>query len=138
MVIEEKIKTFLSYIEPQKEAGLIIAADSGSLIETEKLLKKASFQEAKDPIEVINHLSEKSSVYVVLHAPLSKDFYDMIVQYTDRGGMIQLMDKSTMDFRSVQFDPKVSHLILVTLKENLISLEKTFPLRQKVGMTEQV
>ena len=40
---EEKIKVFLSYIEPQKEAGLVIASDSASLIETEKLLKKSGF-----------------------------------------------------------------------------------------------
>ena len=135
---EEKIKVFLSYIEPQKEAGLVIASDSASLIETEKLLKKSGFQEAKTPIEVVDYLSNQKSVYTVLHSPLSKDFYDMVTQYTDRGGMIQLMDKSTMDFRSVQFDPKVSHLILMTLKENLIEIEKVFPLRDKVGMVEQI
>ena len=138
MDTEKKIEDFLSHVAMQKEAGLIILSDSASLETAEKVLKASHFKETTDALEALTNFGNGTSVYVILRSPIAKELYDVIVQYSDRGGMIQVMDKAVMKLHSFEFDPNICHLVLLVLKESLEMIEKTFAIREKVGMTEQI
>jgi hypothetical protein len=134
----DKIKEFLTYVTAQKEAGLIIANQTASLVGVENFLTQSGFKEKKDPISALETLASGTSVFAVLRSPLSKDFCDLITQYQERGYTIQLTDKTKMDYKTFYIDPTVAHLILITLDENLSEISKSFPILEKVGLVERI
>lgn len=134
----DKLKQFLTYVVAQKEAGLIVAQGTVSLVQAEKFLNQTGFKESKDAINATETLASGASVYVVLRSPLSKDFCDFITQYQERGYTIQLTDKTKMDYKTFYIDPAVAHLVLVTLNENLSEISKIFPILERVGLVERI
>ena len=137
--METTFTGFLSYVQGQKEAALVIANSTGAVSDAVQELTDAGYQRVDSALQVLKLLSEGVSVAALLTHPLSKEWYDIIVQYTDRGGMIQLMDKSTMEFISAQFDVRKTHFVIVVTAEDLQKIEADgFLIRDKVGLVEQI
>ena len=137
--MEGTLTDFLAYVQGQKEAALIIASPTGAVSDAVQELTGAGYQRADSGLQALKLLNKGVSVAALLTHPISKEWYDFIVQYTDRGGMIQLMDKSTMEFQTAQFDARKAHLVVVVTSEDLQKIEAGgFMLRDKVGLVEQI
>ena len=131
-----KLMQFLRFVDRQKEAAMLILDTPEKQQKAEQVLGDHGYSRAADWKEIFSHLTQEKSAYIVLSDRLPKELYDTIVQYTDRQGMIQIMDKKTMEYKTIQFDPRTVHLLVVVLMQDIEQIEKTYPLRTHVGLME--
>lgn len=137
MDIPQRVHDLIDHVQAQKESALILGT-SVSISALENVVPN-DFVKTELPLEAMSLLEQGSSVYMVLNSPLSKDTYDFIVQYGDRAGMIQIMDKKTMEYRTVQFNPYEAHLLLLAEVADIKNIEEGgMAIRDKVGLVEQV
>ncbi len=116
--------------------GLIIVEDEEQIVVAEKLIKEHAFRMVGNWKELLQVLEQNRSVCYVLSHPLSKEMYDVIAQYSDRGGMIQIMDRETMILKTVKFNPTKARLLLISTNLNLKSIEQEYQIRNKAGLVE--
>ena len=138
MDIDLKTKNFLEYFNKQPELGLVIIENKENILDLKDTLDKSGFKEVLNELEILNNLNEGFSLYTTLSSSISKEMYDLIAQYNSRLGMIQIMDKTTMNLRSIEFDPNNTHLVLVVSGNDLEEIQKQFNILDKVGLTERM
>ena len=132
----QKISEFLKYLSAQKEAGLLIMEDEEKQTGIETILAQNNFKKSNSWPEMLQNLSQNQSTYIILSNVLPKELYDIIVQYSGRQGMIQIMDKEKMRLQTIQFDPLKAQLIILTSLANLKETEKKYQIKDKIGLTE--
>ena len=134
---EQLLAGFTSVVQAQREAALIIATADGQALTALKHFTGKGYSHTDNAIEAMT-IIEASSIVMQLTSPLPKNTYDFIRQYTDRGGMIQLMDTKTMNYMTTNFDPHTSHLVLIVTEDNLMAIEQVFSIRNNVGPVERI
>lgn len=136
--MNNKLPQYLNYFQKQKEAGLIIVEDGNLLEEIKNNISQNGFNVTSSWREAVESIKNSSSTCLVIDINISKNDYDLIAQYFARTGAIQIMDKNTMELISVQFDPFQSHFLLLTDKDSLSNIEKTYSIKDKVGLIERI
>lgn len=136
--MNEKLSTYLNCFTKQKEAGLIIINNPGFIDEAKNQISHHGFTIANSWQEILEDFRDHHSVCIELTENLHKELYDLIAQYFVRTGAIQIMDKSSMKLESVQFDPAICHLLLITTKLNLHNIELKHSIKDKVGLIERL
>jgi hypothetical protein len=136
---QASLSEFLGYVQGQKEAALVIFSEYTNLIDASRELADVGYVRASPPIDVLDLLAKGSSVVATISHPIPKQWYDILAQYSERGGMVQLMDKETMEYKVAQFDPLHTHLVVLVSSGDLAKIEaEGFVIRDKVGLIEQV
>jgi len=136
MKIQKQTENFLKTFKAQREAGLIVLTSSKDFSDVEEEMIKDKFTEAKDWKQVLKHLSLNQSVFLYINSEFTKEYYDLLKQYSERGGMIQIMNPDTMNYETINFDPFQAHFILLITKDALGWAEEKFSIRDKVGLME--
>lgn len=136
MKTQEQIENFLKTLKTQREAGLLILTNSKDFSDVEESLIKNKYTEAKDWKQVLKQLSLNQSVFLYVNGEFTKEYYDLIKQYSERGGMIQIMNTDTMNYETVNFDPFQAHFVLLMTKDALGWAEEKFSIRDKAGLME--
>lgn len=131
-----KITTYLYYLTGQKSPGLIIYNSDDKLTELEGQVRGHAILKADNWQGVLSHLEKNHSAYIILKDNFPKELYDTLVQFDQRGGCVQIMDKDTFKLKTVQFDPDKTHLLLLASSKNLAEIEKTYNIRGNVGPVE--
>lgn len=131
-----KITTYLYYLTGQRSPGLIIYNDNSKLTELEEQVRGHAILKADNWQDVLSRLEKNHSTYIILEENLPKELYDTLVQFNQRGGCVQMMDKNTLKLKTVQFDPSKTHLLLLASSKNLSEIEKTYNVRGNVGPVE--
>lgn len=135
---QKTIADFLKYAAGQGETTLVVLEDESKLPEVESAMEAGGHRKTENWKEVFSALKDSVSAYTVLGRELPKEMYDTIVQYSARKGMVQIMDKETMELETAQFNPEVSQFSILVSRKNLNEIEKNFVIRDKVGYTETV
>jgi len=136
--MENKIKEYLSFFLKQGEPGLLIFEKEKDLVSVEKIITKNGLNQVKNGFDLMSMLANKKSAYFVLGNSINKENYDAIGQYFNRKSAIQLLDKQSMILKNVEFNPLISHLLLLTMEEDLNILEKTHSIRNMVGLIQRI
>lgn len=136
---QPRFSEFLGYVQKQKEAALVIFSEYRNLLDAGRELVDTGYVRASSPVDVLKLLAKGTSVVATISHPLPKQWYDVLAQYSERGGMVQLMDKETMEYKVAQFDPMHTHLVVLVGSDDLAKIEADgFVIRDKVGLIEQV
>ena len=130
------LDNFLSFFLKAREAGLIIAENRLQLAKVHSALGDAGLLLANSWRGTLRQLAMDSPVAALLSAPMPKEFFDVIQQYQRRAGMIQIMDRQSLDLTTVHCDPAFARLLLVVANEDLVAIEKEYPLKNNVGLIE--
>ncbi len=139
MTNSNSLSEFIGYVQKQKEAALIVCDEYTDLIDAGRVLVDAGFTRTSSPVDALDLMQAGKSVVATISHPLLKQWYDFIAQYTERGGMVQLMDKETMEYKAAQFDPLHTHFVVLVSVGDLEKIETSgFSVREKVGLIEQV
>ena len=136
MKIQEQVENFLKTLKVQREAGMIVLTNSKDYSDVEEIMIKDKFTEAKDWKQILKQLSLNQSVFLYINGEFTKEYYDLIKQYSERGGMIQIMNPNTMNYETVNFDPFQAHFVLLITKDALGWAEEKFSIRDKAGLME--
>jgi len=136
--MENKIKEYLSFFIKQGEPGLLIFEKEKDLTLAEKTIKKNGLNQVKNSLDLIKMLADGKSAYLILSDSIDKENYDVIIQYFNRKGAIQLLDKESMVLKNIEFNPLVSHLLLLATEKDLNVLEKTHSIRNIVGLIQRI
>lgn len=87
----------------------------------------------------IDLLTRGESVAIKAGKELPSDLYDLIRQYSQRKGTIQLLPKGAEPLSLLQLDTRVTKLLLVVPAEHEAAYSKRYPeLLDLVGMVERV
>ncbi|RMG39698.1 MAG: hypothetical protein D6719_12745 [Candidatus Dadabacteria bacterium] len=133
--IQNRLEAYLYYFQKQDETGLLIVEDQRLFDWIDTVLKLNCFKPSLLWHEVLDHLEANIPTYTLINEPLSKELYDIIAQHWSRRGMIQIMDRDSMELRTVHFDPHLSKLLLVVNRDDLEEIENRFSIKNKVGLT---
>lgn len=133
-----QISEFLALIEFHSEASLLIKESAGldDLILPE--LKRKGMVIASDWPEVVEAFARNRPVCLRLAGALTRELYDVIMQYNRRNGIVQVLDKATSELRSIQYDPQEIYLLVVADREDMswasstIELSETFELIARI------
>ena len=136
--MNEKLSEYLNHFTKQKEAGLVIVDNLESLNQIKNQISQHGFVVVNSWQDITEKFQNGYSVCLDLPLNLTKEFYDLIAQYSARDGVIQIMDKTSMKLSSIQFDPSNCHLLLLSSKQNLEEIEKKHSLKDKVGLVERI
>ena len=136
MKTQEQVDNFLQTLKAQREAGLLVLENSKNFSDAEESLLKNKYIEAKDWKQILKQLSANQSVFIYVSGEFSKEYYDILKQYSERGGMIQIMNTDTMNYETVNFDPFQAHFVLIMTKDALGWAEDKFSIRDKAGLME--
>lgn len=136
--MNERLSTYFECFIKQKEAGLIIVENIDNLVPIKDLIAQQGFAFTSSWQEIIAQLKIGTSVCLELPNALSKELYDLIAQYSAREGSIQIMHKDSMMLESIQFNPFKCHLLLLSSIQNIQEIEKTYSLKDKVGLVERI
>jgi len=110
---ESMIDEFLSAFLCQTEAGLFIAESHEALSHLITVLKTNNFRFASDWKDIFERLNKGERVSVVLSEAPSKQILDIVRQYNDRQGMIQILNRETLDYSSAHIDVNVAKLLII-------------------------
>ena len=136
MKTQEQIENFIKTFKAQREAGLLVLTNSKDFSDVEEVMLKNKFTEAKDWKQVLKQLSLNQSVFLYVNGEFTKEYYDLLKQYSERGGMIQIMNPDTMNYETINFDPFQAHFVLLMTKDALGWAEEKFSIRNKAGLME--
>lgn len=115
---------------------MVIARDESEQAELTTKLQEHGFREASYPLDLLEALKAPSQVYAVLERQLSKELYDVCVQYPT--GTIELLDSERMVPVVVSPQYENTALVYVVTKDELIAMEQQgYQVRQAVGLTFQ-
>ena len=132
-----KIKDFFEGIGGDGDIGLYVAAADADRAAVVAQAENHGYRVAHDWKGVFNLLKENGKACIACGAELPKPLYDLICQYEDRGGAVQIMDKETMQFQTVQYDSHKTRLALVITEADLAQVQKSFDILSRVGLTER-
>ena len=138
---ENTVKKLVEFTAEQKKACLFIVNDEFSKHKLSNELQKLGLVKSQTWQEILSNLEQGLSNYFELkesHLPQAKTIYDLLVQFNERGGMIQLMDKATMKLESAQFVQGEISLVIIASDLVLQEFEKIMPFIDKFGMVERV
>ena len=138
MKIQEQVDNFLQILKSQREAGLLVLTNNKDFSDVEESLLKNKYLEAKDWKQILKKLSENQSVFIYINGEFNKEHYDILKQYSERGGMIQIMNPDTMNYETVNFDPFQAHFVLLMTKDALGWAEEKFSIRDKAGLMDVI
>ncbi|MEI6528767.1 MAG: hypothetical protein WCO10_03835 [bacterium] len=136
MKIKEQTDNFLQTLKTQREAGLVVLANNKDFAEVEESLVENKFVQAKDWRQILKQLSASQPTFMYINGEFTKECYDLLKQYSERGGMVQIMNPATMNYETVSFDPFQAQLVFLVTKEALGWAEEKYSLRDKAGLME--
>ena len=123
------IVEFLAAIEQQTEAALFIAKESGGSVGDAAAAR--GFVMTSRWKEALSALNEGRKV--CLNAgTISKEVYDLVRQYNDRQGMVQILDSETLELCSVHLAVESCRLLVLTTEPAMN--ESKFPLLSQAGL----
>ena len=134
---QSKIKDFFDSIGADGDIGLFVTKTEAGRKEVTAGAQVAGYLVAKNWREVLDNLKQNGKVYIACGPDLPKPLYDLLCQYEDRGGAVQIMDKETMKFLTVQYDAGKARLAIVITEEDLVQVQKAFDVLSRVGLTER-
>lgn len=134
--VEERLNKYLFNFESQEKPGLLVVK-SGRLLEMLRgTLDRNEIRESCTWWALLNNLNSCENTFMVLNSEFSTEVYDIIQQYEARRGTIQVVDQQTREIQTASCNPKQTRLLLVTTQSDLDRIEKVYPLRERVGLTE--
>lgn len=136
MNMQEQIDNFLQTLKSQREAGLIVLTNTSNFATVEEYLIKDKFVESKDWKQVLKQLGNDQSTFVYMNGEFSKEYYDLLKQYSERGSMIQIMNTITMNYETINLNPMQTKLVYLMTKDALGWAEDKFSIRDKFGLIE--
>jgi len=136
MKIQEQVDNFLQTLKVQREAGLLVLTNNKDFADVEESFLKNKYEEVKDWKQVLKRLSLNQSVFLYINGEFTKECFDLLKQYSERGGMVQIMNTDNMNYETINFDPFQAHFVLLITKEALGWAEEKFSIRDKVGLME--
>lgn len=134
--IASPLDNFFSYFLKSKESGLLISENRLQLAKVHALLAHTGIHIAKSWRGTLRQLALDIPVAALITAPIEQEFFDIVQQYQQRSGLIQILDRSTLDITTVHCNPFYARLLLVVEKEDLAQIEATYPIRRYTGMIE--
>lgn len=134
----EKINQFLIYLKEQVEAGLIVVKNSRLFEEVEEVLLKNGYKQVFAWKDILSYLSLKQSVFIYINGEFSKELYDVFIQYSNRGGVIQIVNPQNMSLVQSEFDAKKAHLVYLITQDALEIAQEKFDILSKAGMIENI
>ena len=134
----EKIVEFLALIEFQTETGLLIKESEGvdPLLDDE--LSQRGVVVAHDWPEVVEGFAKNQPVCLKLDSSLSRELYDIVMQYNRRKGVVQVLDQITNELRMVTFDPEMVYFLIVASPEDLKAIGATVDLMESFEFVGRV
>ena len=138
MNIKEQTKTFLETFKAQREAGLLVLSNTRDFITIEEVLLANKFTETRDWKTDLKQLGQNKSIFIYVNGEFTKEYYDLLKQYSERGSMIQIMNTENMNYETVNFDSFQTKLIFLMTKEALGWAEEKFTIRDKFGLMETI
>ena len=136
IVESDPLSIFLSYFMKSREAGLLIAENRLQLAKAHAALNAQNIFFANSWQGALRQLALDEPVASLISYPFSREFYEIVQQYQRRAGMIQIMDRDTLDLITVHCNPHNARLLLVVEATELEDIEEQMSLRNEVGMTQ--
>lgn len=136
--MNNKLLDYLYYFRNLIDLGLIIVKNDEDIVEIEKKVREYAISKVSNWKEILAVLKQNKPAYYILPDTLPKEEYDVLAQYADRGGMIQIMDRDTMDLITVHFDPTKGRLLLISSENHLNAVEKEYQILDKAGLMEVI
>lgn len=134
----EKVNQYLKFLKEQIEAGLIILKSSRSFVDVEESLLADDYKQALSWKEILSNLAKNQSVFFYINGEFSKELYDIFIQYSNRGGVIQISNPQNMDLIQIEFNPKKTHLVYVITKDTVGIAQAKYGLLNKAGLVENI
>jgi len=125
---------FINQISSNGGTGLLVFADDLALLQAASEFADFGFFEVKNWKEAWDKLETGFSIFKQVSAPLQKEWYDIIVQYSERDGLLQIMDLDQGVLRGLHLDCYANQLVLLVTKAELQLIEKDFQLRERVNL----
>jgi len=134
----DKLNEFHGYFIKQDEPGLILAKDELMLNDVKTFFLTKGFGEATNWKTLLDSFKKGEQVFFVLSSMLSKELYDAIVQYSERKGRVQIMDKEKMQYLTIEADVKKTKLLIMSTNDNFRKIQEKFSIINKIGLTLQI
>jgi hypothetical protein len=132
------IQDFLGYVEKNGEPAAIIASGSGYDSALDEL-GEDGFIVTGDYQTAIEALSAGTSVAIEASHELPSDLYDILRQYSQRRGIIQVLPKAQGVATLLQLDTQKVKLILVVDAQHEARQKERYPeLFELVGMVDRI
>jgi len=135
---KEKMVQFLGFLKEQIEAGLIILKNSSFFVEIEESLLAEDYVQAFSWKEILTNLKYKKSTFYYINGEFTKEIYDIFIQFSNRGGIIQIVNPQNMDLVQVELDQKNTHLVYIFTQDALKIAQEKYDILGKAGMIENI
>jgi hypothetical protein len=135
---KEKVLQFIEFLKEQIEAGLIIIKNSSFFIEIEELLLSHKYKQAFFWKEILTNLKDNQSTFLYINGEFTKELYDIFIQFSNRGGVIQIINPQNMDLVQVELDQKKVNLIYLFTQDALKIAQEKYEILSKAGMIENI
>jgi hypothetical protein len=132
------LDNFLFYFTKSKEVGLLLVSENTNTSNILRILNQSGYSLAYSWRGVLHNLALNGSVVFYINQPLNKEEYDLIIQYQNHSGSINLIEKQTMQSTIVHFNPGLARLLIVAEEQSLSLIESKYDLMSVVGLIEYV
>jgi len=136
---KKKLTEFLTFQAGLPECGLILASRQDQP-QVQNDVQAAGYEVTDDYWSAISHLESGRSVALQVVGELPRELFDLVNQYNNRRGIVQVLERPSLKIRLVQVDPLVSRLLLVMANEDEARNGERYQgrLLETVGMVARV
>lgn len=134
----ESIVNFLNYFHKSKDCGLLIVSHREQVASVLGQLKSRGMALAQSWRGVLYHLALDTPVVFYMNHTMLPEEFDLIRQYQNQNGMIQLLDTKDKDLLTVHCNTRNARLLLLAADEDIRLIEKQFEFISSVGIIEYV
>ncbi len=132
MSVDSSNRAFFEY--KAEAAKLRIISD---LTKATIISKSHGYQIASNPKELLEGLKNKQATSFIIDKNFTKSIYDITVQYAGSLGLIQYMEKESMELEDIYFDKEEAQLLFIATEQEIKEIENKFPFLDKIALVER-
>lgn len=117
---------------------MVVINDRSEVAPVMELLRSLGINLAQSWRGVLHHLALNMPVAFLLDRSISQEEYDLILQYQEQQGLIQLTESRSGDLITIHCDPSKARLLLLVSDEELKTIEREYEIMSHVGIIEYV
>ena len=124
---------YLEALPNSHQAALIVADSPRELSALADSLRQCGLIEAQDWLTAAEELQSGRSVFLALAGGTPEELDDLLIQYERRGGMLQIVDRASLQLFEYHYDPRFVSLVIISTKDEWLAQPRQTSLARRLG-----
>lgn len=121
----DNLKQIIALMERDPAPGVVLIDDERPIPDLAQRLERLGFFRSHSWRGVINCLNLDLPTFVVIPGQVPRELAELLKQYSEKNGKVQIFDFESNRMCNAQFNPRVAKILLIAKHEDLRIVEET-------------